>query len=260
MPPRVRARARSHAHEHSEHARTHARRRRWHLVSLLPSPCDRTHAFGLVSFVHVGHRGRRGHRGHACRAHEHHRWCVRCALELLLRLPRSCCGLHGRRRGGGRARGRLLLRHLAGHGPASLKRRADQLRASCKMKPRDRRNAPSLYSVCAMEDFRTAAHSVREDEEASQVVSDEVGALSTVSPEPQWFGCDAGDALGASDLRGWAPLYVASGGAIPSARGYSTAVVHAKRHIYAFGGSAGSSRKNDMWVHRYIRRSHSLAT
>ena len=108
-----------------------------------------------------------------------------------------------------------------------------------------------------MEEFRTAAHSVRGDEEASRVVCDEVGVLATVSPEPQWFGagCDAGDALGASDLRGWAPLYVASGGAIPSARGYSTAVVHAKRHIYAFGGSAGSSRKNDMWVHRYICRS-----
>ena len=50
--------------------------------------------------------------------------------------------------------------------------------------------------------------------------------------------------------RRWAPLYVAGDGAMPSARGYSTAVVHARRQIYAFGGSAGSSRKNDMWVHR----------
>jgi hypothetical protein len=56
-----------------------------------------------------------------------------------------------------------------------------------------------------------------------------------------------GDDAAAADLRGWSPIYSDSA---PSARGYSTAVVHARHHVYTFGGSAGSSRKNDMWVHK----------
>ncbi len=73
----------------------------------------------------------------------------------------------------------------------------------------------------------------------------EEGSLAAPEPRGQWVAGAASDLL-----RGWAPLYVAGEGAMPSARGYSTAVVHAKRQIYAFGGSAGSSRKNDMWVHK----------
>ena len=55
-------------------------------------------------------------------------------------------------------------------------------------------------------------------------------------------------AADSADLRGWSPVYCP--GAVPSARGYSTAVVHDRQHVFTFGGSAGSSRKNDVWTFR----------
>ena len=56
--------------------------------------------------------------------------------------------------------------------------------------------------------------------------------------------CLASTAIVGEDLRGWSPM-CASAGTAPSARGYSTGVAY-MNNLWVFGGSAGSSRKNDL--------------
>jgi len=75
---------------------------------------------------------------------------------------------------------------------------------------------------------------------------EEGGCDAELQNLPRLFAstCSTADGDDSADMRGWAPI--GSRGNPPSSRGYSTAVVHAHRDIYTFGGSAGSSRKNDM--------------
>jgi hypothetical protein len=146
MSPRVRTRARSHAHEHSEHARTHARTHG--VVAGTWYPCSHPPATALMlsgsspSFM-LGTAGDEGIVG------------MPAGLMSIIagvfgaRLS-SCCGspapAAALTAGDAEVAARAAVFFLGicpGDGPASLKRLSD-LRASCKMKPRDRRNLSCL--------------------------------------------------------------------------------------------------------------------